>query len=220
MQRASLIPNLVPVIMAGGAGTRLWPLSRKLYPKQFQAIHPDGHTPFQAALRLAERLAERQQIQVVTACEQRFLAARQAGTSLANPLWTEPCRRGTAAVAALAANLADKADDLVLLMPADQYIADTEGAIAAFQTGAKLANQGRLVLFGVQPTAPETGFGYIEVADRQVEAGAKCATFTRSRMPKQPPFSSNRAGTCGTAGCSWCRPKSCWTSCDTWPPRY
>lgn len=170
--------QLTPVIMAGGTGTRLWPMSRQLFPKQFQPIHPDGSTPFQAALQLAEDVSSGGSIHVVTGAEQRFLAAEQVRhAGIKSRIWAEPCRCSTAAVVALAADTAASGDEILLMMPADHYIADRQGAREALAQGAALAAQGRLVLFGVPPLKPETGFGYIETVGEQQSSGRQVACF-------------------------------------------
>ena len=177
--------QITPVIMAGGIGIRLWPMSRRMFPKQFQSIHPNGETPFKAALNLANLAAQvgagaaaDNHLCVVTNSEHRFLAAEQGRESgLQCHIWTEPMRRSTAAVAALAVDLARSPEDLLLLMPADHYIGDQQAALSAFERAAELAEDGRLVVFGVPPTAPETGFGYIEVAKANGGCGREAIAF-------------------------------------------
>ena len=174
--------QITPVIMAGGIGIRLWPMSRRMFPKQFQSIHPSGETPFKAALNLAALAAQigaeaaaDNHLCVVTNSEHRFLAAEQGRESdIQCHIWTEPMRRSTAAVAALAVDLARGPEDLLLLMPADHYVGDQQAALNAFERAAELAEDGRLVVFGVPPTAPESGYGYIEVANAASKANGGC----------------------------------------------
>ncbi len=162
---------LVPVILSGGSGTRLWPLSRELYPKQLLSLVGKG-------TMLQETLARLDGVKAVTApvvvCNEshRFLVAeqlRQIKLSAADIL-LEPVGRNTApavAVAALAAlKAAKQSDDPVLLvLPADHVIRDVKAFQAAVQLGLKAAQRGQLVTFGVVPNKPETGYGYIRRGD-------------------------------------------------------
>ncbi len=153
----------VPVIMAGGMGTRLWPVSREHYPKQFCTLVGDT-TMLQQTMA---RLVGLDCAAPLTVCneEHRFLAAeqlRQAGIEKASIL-LEPVGRNTAPAITLAALQATATgeDPLLLVMPADHLIQN----LSAFREGVAkaetLAREGRLVTFGIVPTSPETGFGYI-----------------------------------------------------------
>ena len=166
--------TIVPVILSGGAGARLWPLSRAACPKPFVAL-PEGTVPATAAYARAARLAGVRHIVTVTHRDFLFLSAdayAAAETPARENLFLlEPAGRGTAAAVALAALHAARehgADTVLLVLPADHVIAD-EGAFAvAVQRAAELAREGRIVTFGVVPDRPETGFGYIEVAGEAV----------------------------------------------------
>ncbi|HXN15378.1 MAG TPA: mannose-1-phosphate guanylyltransferase/mannose-6-phosphate isomerase [Usitatibacter sp.] len=159
--------NLYPIILAGGCGTRLWPMSRETYPKQFLPLL-QGKSPFQATL---ERLAGVGRIHppaVIANEEHRFLLtnqARQAGVRL-RKLYLEPFGRSTAPALALVACEIFDADPeaLLLVLPADHDIPDESSFADAVQTGELAAAQGHLVVFGVEPRWPETGYGYIERA--------------------------------------------------------
>ncbi|WP_025030840.1 mannose-1-phosphate guanylyltransferase/mannose-6-phosphate isomerase [Nitratireductor aquibiodomus] len=170
---------LVPVIMAGGMGTRLWPVSREHYPKQFCALVGDT-TMLQQTIG---RLDGLDCAPPLTVCneEHRFLAAeqlRQAGIENA-PILLEPVGRNTAPAITLAAlqAMAHGADPLLLVMPADHLIPD----VPAFHRGVKeaktLAQEGRLVTFGIVPTGPETGFGYIRRGEKIGETGFEVSGF-------------------------------------------
>ena len=156
--------EIVPVIMAGGAGTRLWPASRQLRPKQFlPLIGPDSL--FQLTLQRLDGLACDRPI-VVCNEEHRFLAAeqlRQSGLEHAAIL-LEPQGRNTAPAIALAAlhALSRGNDPLLLVLAADHLIADTAAFHAAVGKATGLASQGKLVTFGIVPRHPETGYGYIK----------------------------------------------------------
>jgi mannose-1-phosphate guanylyltransferase/mannose-6-phosphate isomerase len=156
---------LTPVILSGGAGTRLWPLSRELYPKQLLALTGERTMLQQTALRLSGLAAAAP----VVVCNDahRFLVAEQLRQLRTEPgaVVLEPFGRNTAPAIALAAHAALKGgaeDPELLVLPADHVIKD----VAAFQKAVRVAlpavQQGKLVTFGIVPSAPETGYGYIQ----------------------------------------------------------
>lgn len=152
-----------PVIMAGGSGTRLWPLSRGNYPKQFLAL-TGATTMLQQTLLRLKGLAHQAPLLICNE-DHRFIAAeqiRQLGVQGASIL-LEPVGRNTAPAIALAALQAvATAPDAVLLVLAADHVIDDEAAFrAAVQQAEPLAAAGKLVTFGIVPTAPETGYGYI-----------------------------------------------------------
>jgi mannose-1-phosphate guanylyltransferase/mannose-6-phosphate isomerase len=155
---------LVPVILSGGSGTRLWPLSREFHPKQFLPL-VGAETMLQDTVRRIEGLAAASPI-VICHENHRFTVAeqmRQIGTTPTSII-LEPVGRNTApavATAALCALQAKGEDALLLVLPADHMVTDVAAFHAAVQTGIAAARAGRLVTFGVVPTAPETGYGYI-----------------------------------------------------------
>ncbi len=155
---------LVPVILCGGSGTRLWPLSRSSYPKQFVDLG-NGKTLFKETVRRAQIVAKDAVPYVVTSDAHRFYA--QANLFECNQQATiivEPVPRNTAPAIAAAANVAlsEDPDAVLLVMPSDHAMEDTAAFKTAVEKGIKLAEEGYLVTFGIQPTAPETGFGYIK----------------------------------------------------------
>lgn len=163
--------SIVPVILAGGGGTRLWPLSRGHYPKQFLKVEEEATLLQGTLLRLAvqKRWPEGFAAPLIVCNEEhRFLVgeqARQTGLPVGRIL-LEPLGRNTAPAltcAALVACRGSDADPVLLMMPADHLIADSAEFRAAIAVGAELAREGRVVTFGVVPTAPETGYGYIQV---------------------------------------------------------
>ncbi len=165
--------NLHPVILAGGSGTRLWPLSREAYPKQFLPLL-EGASPFQATLGRLDAIAGAQPATVVANHEHRFLAADQVrgcGRAL-RKLYAEPCGRGTApALAVVAADLVrEDPQAMLLVLPADHDIPDAAAFARAVAAGVAAAERGRLVVFGIEPRWAETGYGYIERADEIAEA--------------------------------------------------
>lgn len=160
-----------PVIMAGGSGTRLWPLSRARHPKQFLALH-GTHSLFQdAALRLAGLAAD--EIAVEPACivgneEHRFLVLeqlREVKLAAASVL-LEPVGRNTAPAVALAAleAMRDGADPVLVVSPSDQTVTDPAAFTASLRDAVRCAASGAIVILGVVPDRPETGYGYIRVA--------------------------------------------------------
>lgn len=160
--------KLHPVILCGGSGSRLWPLSREAYPKQFLALRGGGATMLQdTALRLVGLDSTIAQHSPWLVCNQehRFLAAQQlqeAGVSGAQ-LVLEPCARNTAPALTLAALAAQAVDPhaVLLAMPADHVVADAPALQAAVQAAWPLACKGAMVTFGITPQCPETGYGYI-----------------------------------------------------------
>jgi mannose-1-phosphate guanylyltransferase / mannose-6-phosphate isomerase len=162
--RESPMSQLQPVLLSGGSGTRLWPLSREAYPKQFLPLVGDD-TMLQATWRRVAGIADAPPI-VVANEDHRFLVAeqlRQVGAPKPDIL-LEPAGRNTAPAIALAALQAmhDGADPLLLVLPSDHVVADSEAFRKAVREAAAAAEAGALVTFGILPSAPETGFGYIE----------------------------------------------------------
>lgn len=156
---------LYPVILSGGSGSRLWPMSRAALPKQFLPLVSE-HTMFQETLLRLKGLPAMAAPLLVCNNEHRFLAAEQLRDIGIQPLSLilEPMGRNTApavAVAAFAA-LADDAEATLLVLPADHLIQNVAGFHAAIQSALQLAQQNMLVTFGINPSEPATGFGYIE----------------------------------------------------------
>lgn len=155
---------ITPVILAGGSGTRLWPLSRKLYPKQFLPLL-NAKTLFQDTVERALSLEGAGQPVVLCNDEHRFMAAEQLrDMGVGSRILLEPVGRNTAPAAAIAAlcALEDDQDSILFILPADHCIADRDAFAAAASAGSRLAQAGRLVAFGIEPSSPETGYGYIE----------------------------------------------------------
>jgi len=157
---------MIPVILSGGSGTRLWPLSRDAFPKQFLALV--GHdSMLQATWHRVAPLASGAPI-VVAGETHRFMVAeqlREVGCADATIL-LEPLARNTAPAIAAAALEAtrDGADPLLLVLPSDHVIADADAFRAAVRAAGAAAEAGALVTFGIVPTGPETGYGYIKAA--------------------------------------------------------
>lgn len=165
-----------PIILGGGTGSRLWPLSRELYPKQFLALAGEA-TLFQDTVRRAAALPETAPPLVLCNLEHRFIVAEQLrALDCSGEIVLEPVGRNTAPAIAVAAlrRLAD--DPLLLVLPADHRIAPQAAFAAAVAAAVPLAEDGVLVTFGVTPAAPETGFGYIRRGE-PLGGGFRVAAF-------------------------------------------
>ncbi|WP_417487515.1 mannose-1-phosphate guanylyltransferase/mannose-6-phosphate isomerase [Maricaulis sp.] len=163
--------RILPVIMSGGSGTRLWPLSREDMPKQLQALTSDTSMLVETARRVAgegDGIEFLPPLVILNAKQADTARAQLADNSFPDARFVvEPVGRNTAAVAAAAAELAAATDgaDLVLLLPADHFIRDVPAFRAAIGQGSALARDGRLVTFGIEPDQPHTGYGYIRRGD-------------------------------------------------------
>ena len=176
------IPKIYPVLLSGGAGSRLWPLSRENQPKQFLSLTAAQSLLQQAALRVLDAdLFE--PLTVIGSAQHRFLIAQQLGEiGIQSPtIVLEPSARNTAAAAATAALIVSRSDPnaLVLLAPADHRIEDVAAFRAAVREASEAALAGHLSLFGVRPDQPATSYGYIRVGEPLAASGRtrKVAAF-------------------------------------------
>ena len=177
---------IIPVVLAGGVGSRLWPISRSMLPKQFIDF-PNLHgTLFQNTLSRLDGLDEISDPLVVCNTDHRFLVAEQlrALQKYNNTILLEPLGRNTAPAVALAAlnALQDYADPVLLVLPADHFIQDQDALHEAVRQGLVLARENKLVTFGIVPGAPETGYGYIEKGEAFDDASA----FKVNRFVEKP----------------------------------
>ncbi|MHA3915382.1 mannose-1-phosphate guanylyltransferase/mannose-6-phosphate isomerase [Halovulum sp. GXIMD14793] len=164
------MPTITPVLLAGGSGTRLWPLSRKSYPKQFSRLLGE-ETLFQASARRLSGSANGLNFAapvVLTNADFRFIVTEQLTGAGIDPgtILIEPEGRNTApAVLAAALHVAaDDLDALLLVAPSDHVIPDNAAFHQAVSHGLEAAKEGKLVTFGIAPDRPETGYGYLELA--------------------------------------------------------
>lgn len=170
---------LLPVIMAGGSGTRLWPLSRTLYPKQFLSLN--SHlTMLQETLHRLEKV-EHSPALVICNESHRFIVAEQLRKEKLeySGILLEPEGKNTAPAVALAALQAQMSgsDPILLVLAADHEIQDEERFVQAIQVAKKFAENGKLVTFGIVPTVPETGYGYIKTGEVLDSGGYKVSAF-------------------------------------------
>lgn len=170
--------SIYPVILAGGSGTRLWPLSRKSFPKQFVKLVGEESLFQSSAKRLAGTIdgVSFENPLVLTNSDFRFVVVEQLQALGMDPgaVLIEPEGKNTApAVLAAAVHLAAKDPEAMMLVaPSDHVINDVPAFHAAVAEGMKAASAGRLVTFGIQPDKPETGFGYLKLASAPDGSGA------------------------------------------------
>jgi mannose-1-phosphate guanylyltransferase/mannose-6-phosphate isomerase len=184
-------PSIVPVILAGGSGTRLWPLSRSLFPKQFLPLASE-QTMLQQTLARLDGIPGCSEPMVICNEAHRFIVAeqlRQMGTDAAT-IMLEPVGRNTAPAIAVAALQALKGgeDPLLLVLAADHVIGDLVAFHQAVAVAAEAAAGGALVTFGITPLTPETGYGYLRA--RRGEAGQAWAL---ERFVEKPDLETARA---------------------------
>ena len=177
--------SLLPVILSGGSGTRLWPLSREAYPKQFLPLAGEQTMLQATALRLDHLAAEHPRLGLnvqdpLVVCNEahRFLVAeqfrvleRRCASILLEPVGRNTAPALTLAALAATADTEPAADPVLLVMPADHTIADAPGFRAVVADGYQLADGGAVITFGIVPTKPETGYGYIRQGELYRQEG-------------------------------------------------
>ena len=167
------------IILAGGSGSRLWPLSRDLYPKQLIAINGQESLLQSTCKRIQEFIADENIVSITNikhTNDVRFQLSKYAPSS---KILSEPMGKNTAP--AIAAGLAfikqtSKQDDIVIIMPSDHLIVDSESFRKTVEKAQKLAQKGYIITFGIKPTYPETGYGYVKVLEK-LEEGYKVEKF-------------------------------------------
>ncbi|MFK7886951.1 MAG: mannose-1-phosphate guanylyltransferase/mannose-6-phosphate isomerase [Gammaproteobacteria bacterium] len=184
---------IIPVILSGGAGTRLWPLSRKLYPKQLLPLVSE-HTMLQDTVLRLEGLNDLSNPLVVCNESHRFLVAEQLRNEGMDHrgIILEPIGRNTAPAVAVAAMQLlisaenDARDATMLVLPADHVVRDPAAFRAAIEQGQKATADGKLVTFGVVPDSPETGYGYIRMGEEQGSGSGAYAVQEFVEKPDGP----------------------------------
>lgn len=183
MAKSNEIPHLYPVVMAGGKGTRFWPLSREKFPKQYLKLAGERSLLQDTLMRLGV-IAKRGSVHIVTTEAQKDIVDWQAREVMGEfSTVVEPEGKNTApAIALMAFKLYKKDKDaLLLVLPSDHFIRDVPPFEDAVARAARLAAKGRIVTFGITPTRPETGFGYIK-AGRSLGDGS----YNVSRFVEKP----------------------------------
>jgi mannose-1-phosphate guanylyltransferase / mannose-6-phosphate isomerase len=198
---------LVPVILSGGAGSRLWPVSREAYPKPFIRL-ADGKSLLQKTLERAMRVTDQGEIITVTNREYYFLTKDEYEKNAAHAkhvFLLEPRGRNTAPAIAMAAFYAVAAFDSraqLLVLPAEHLINDQESFAEAARTAQNVARNGTLVMFGIKPTHPETTYGYVECGDADVGNDShRVARFVENRRWTLRKVFFHRRAFCGIRGC-------------------
>lgn len=180
--------KIIPVILAGGAGTRLWPLSREDKPKQFHNLSGDGTLLEETIKRLFPLNPENYVI--VTSLQYESASLQELDKcGVEGVILAEPYPRNTAAAVLYAATYLEKAgdDSIMIMLPADHYIGDPEGFLDILRTAVDHAQSDKLVSIGITPTYPETGYGYIQSVEsdgkvRNVEQFVEKPDLTRAQQ--------------------------------------
>ena len=194
--------KVIPVILCGGSGTRLWPLSRSGFPKQFLVLSDDGshQSLFQQAIERIYSIGDKQttigEALIVTNEEHRFLALDQLRElknelkGIQATLLLEPSGRNTAPALTLAALCAQECDGgehndpILVVTPADQTIQNTNAFTQALKQAVKIAQDGAIAILGITPTAPETGYGYVKTQSQSAEESS--GEYTVERFVEKP----------------------------------
>jgi mannose-1-phosphate guanylyltransferase / mannose-6-phosphate isomerase len=179
---------LHPVILCGGSGTRLWPLSRSMYPKQFIRFNGVASASFlQEAIKRLPPSQGFERPTLVCNNDHRFLVADEVQSTglAARQILLEPMARNTAAAIAAAARTAlmDDSDAILIVMPSDHVIRNEQAFVAAVRQAADVARKGSLVLFGITPDSPHTGYGYIR-RGRALNEGTNGACLVEAFVEK------------------------------------
>jgi len=176
---------IVPVVLSGGSGTRLWPLSRKLYPKQFLSLVNDTTLFQDTIIRLPEEVSDPL---IICNEEHRFIVAEQLRQIQSNNkgIILEPIGKNTAPAIAIAAMtlLSEKIDPILLVLSADHLIENTIKFHNCINIASKIAAEGKMVTLGVKPSKAETGYGYIEVDDSDKNQYYDIISFTEKPNPE------------------------------------
>lgn len=196
-----------PVILCGGSGTRLWPVSRKAFPKQFVELFAGKSLLALTLERVAPLLDGGGDIVCVGSEEHQFMLGDAVARSVGHAtLILEPCPRNTAVAMVLAALQAPDPDLLQLFCPSDHHIPDGAAFVAMVRDGAVAAQQGAIVVFGVVPTHPSTAYGYIERAGANEHGGHRVARFMEKPDARRAQHLIDNADVLWNAGIFLCKP--------------
>jgi mannose-1-phosphate guanylyltransferase/mannose-6-phosphate isomerase len=170
--------KITPIILSGGQGTRLWPLSRANHPKQFIPL-ASNKSLFEETVMRCLNPTQFNAPKIICAQEHRFLVKKLLPKNIKPEaeIIMEPCGRNTAAAICAAALSAKNPDDILLVLPSDHFIPDQTAFQQTIATALPLAQDGYIVTFGIKPTSPHTGFGYIESGAELYAAGYKIHKF-------------------------------------------
>jgi mannose-1-phosphate guanylyltransferase/mannose-6-phosphate isomerase len=201
-KKEKLMIQVLPVILCGGSGSRLWPLSRSGFPKQFLALSGDDSkkTLFQQAIEriytISDKQIEVQNTLIVTNEEHRFLALDQLrelkneSKNILATLLLEPFGRNTAPALTLAALYAQEqnpgSDPILVVTPADQTIKNGAAFTKALKLAVNIAGDGSIAILGITPKAPETGYGYIKIKSKHEDDANNGEQFNVERFVEKP----------------------------------
>jgi len=185
------LSKLIPIILSGGSGTRLWPLSRKEYPKQYLSLVGDNTMLQETILRL-KGLSNLADPIIICNVEHRFLVAEQCQQiGINNPtILLEPIGRNTAPAIAAAAlqSLKDTSDSTLLVLSADHVILDVDAFHQVINIATRQVKNGKLAIFGIVPTSPNTGYGYIKSSKENEDGAYKVEEFVEKPDLKTAKF--------------------------------
>jgi mannose-1-phosphate guanylyltransferase/mannose-6-phosphate isomerase len=196
--------TIIPVILAGGSGTRLWPLSRALYPKQLIQL-VDRHTMLQNTLLRLSGLPDADHPVVICNDEYRFMVAEQLRQIDIHPgdIILEPVGRNTAPAMAVAAirAMARGSDPVLLVLPADHHLQSADKFCKGVRAGYQHALDGRLITFGIVPQGPETGYGYIKMGEPLPSEDDAVAAVAIAAFVEKPDLETARQYVASAAYC-------------------
>ena len=167
------------IILAGGSGSRLWPLSRELYPKQLLKINTDKSLLEMTYLRLLNLMDEKNILSITNAKHFSDVRTQLSSISKDPLLLSEPAQKNTAPAISVSVKylLAKGKDDVILVVPSDHLIKDEKAFKKSVEKAEQLAKDGYIVTFGIKPTAPETGYGYIKSSKKNNDFSFKVDEF-------------------------------------------
>ena len=180
--------KLLPIILCGGSGTRLWPLSRRSFPKQYLSINNKKNSSFlQITIKRIKELKNSEHPIVICNEEHRFITAEQLRQIKVNPgsILLEPISRNTAPAIAVSAlkSMSEDNDPILLIMPSDHLITNEVNFINSIEKAKSSALEGKIVTFGIKPNNAATGFGYIKANHPFQKNMLKPVSYTHLTLP-------------------------------------